>query len=532
MRYTLSLYRKTSEAEIKQTFSQVPPNTTYLHLNDIECDASLSTIFAAIPDSVTTLELFNIAFSNPFKDKSDKDLASALATIPKNVTTLNFNFTDFRKKVTPFYYDKSSESSERLRTALASIPKTVSSLGLAATHLAGYTGLALAQAFKEIPQLRELDISCQTFGRAPSAELAQAFAALPSDLYHLNLGNCELSNPQADLAIVFSSLPNKLATLDLCGNDLGNLTPEKLQNAFAALPRHLAALRLSTNWLSRLPGTALAQAFSALPTNLEYLDLQSALQHDTTLKTVFSSLPPCITHLDLSYTGSRRTLSNTEFADALTALPEKLTHLNLTSNRLNKFNPDELAQVLSALPKNLGSLYLGQNNLGQNNLGQNNFGIHDIATQRCVVGMQKLFNALPKKLTSLHLDGEDFWLYTQSEISMILTSLPANTTLSVHFDEYANQHNETYCAKRNDLKQCFAAIPAVEVIPHKEHAGSTCHRLSWLAYNSDPATIARKNKPLSITHSPNPARLFTVAKSSDTLPCSQEKELTKTAKIK
>jgi hypothetical protein len=169
--------------------------------------AEIRRIFAAMPASVTSLDLSN----NVLHRKTREELTQTLAVIPSSVTSLNLagNFLG-------------SKSGAKLAQALAAIPAGVNHLDLSFNNLHIKTGAQLAQFFMAIPAgVTSLDLSYNDLDNKTDAELAQAFAAILPGTKVILKGNNLFKNKtplERDNLLTTLRLCNPNIYLDLSGN--------------------------------------------------------------------------------------------------------------------------------------------------------------------------------------------------------------------------------------------------------------------------------------------------------------------------
>jgi hypothetical protein len=225
-----------------EAFTRIPAYTTELKLSLIGGNisnitgAELKVAFAAIPDSVTSLDLSD----NDLWRKTGADLAEAFAGIPKTVTSLDLtgNHLGYKRGV-------------QLNEAFAGIPDTVTSLDLSNNDLWGKRGSHLKEIFTAIPaSVTSLNLSYNSLGEKTAADLALAFAGIPDTVTSLDLVRNDLwRKTSAGLAEAFAGIPANVTTLNLSFNGLEGKTPTDLAEALACIPETVTSVKLG--WTNR-----------------------------------------------------------------------------------------------------------------------------------------------------------------------------------------------------------------------------------------------------------------------------------------
>ena len=145
---------------------------THFYLSSIDPNMPLITAFAAIPNSVTTLDLS----LNNLDKKTGAELAQAFRAIPNSVTTLDLSGNNLRNK----------------------------------------TGAELAQAFEAIPDsVTTLDLSLNNLGNKTGEELTQAFSAIPASVTTIAFSGNDVQNK--NMTHLLLSLPSSITTITIDG---------------------------------------------------------------------------------------------------------------------------------------------------------------------------------------------------------------------------------------------------------------------------------------------------------------------------
>ncbi len=141
---------------------------------------------------------------------------------------------------------------------------------------------------------------------------------------------------------VFTQIPNECISLNLSRNDFGKRSGNLL--ARIVFPPHIDSIDLSLNHLAKKSGSRLVQFFSILP-NLTSLDLsKNYLTRKSDVKWDFE-------FNFLGNTSSAIYKSGSELAQAFSALPRTLNHLDLRENQLNILPLEELKLLKGTLPQ-------------------------------------------------------------------------------------------------------------------------------------------------------------------------------------
>jgi hypothetical protein len=192
------------------------------------------------------------------------ELAQILAAIPATVTTLDLSYNDL-----------TSLTAAELAEALAAIPATVTTLILSVNDLGLKTAAELAEALAAIPAtVTTLTLSYNYLGTRRAAELAHILAAIPATVTALNLSANNLGDKTAvELAQILAAIPATVTALNLSENCLGLKTAAELAQILAAIPATVTILDLSDNNLGSLTGTELAQILDAIPTSVTSINI-------------------------------------------------------------------------------------------------------------------------------------------------------------------------------------------------------------------------------------------------------------------
>lgn len=154
----------------------------------------------------------------------------------------------------------------------------------------------------------------------------------------------------------------------------------------------------------------------------------------------FLELPPWITKLSLAG-NDLGNLETTKIIDLFKALPSNLKHLNLDDNILFSKSNEDLKKILEAIPPNLESL----------NLGLQEFSFQEVA--KTPDQLFEILLDLPQNLSKLSLDSRMFYQMPVDAIVRILSILPPRLTgialSSHHLDDRA----------ANDVIQIVNALP-------------------------------------------------------------------------
>ncbi len=184
-----------------------------------------------------------------------------------------------------------------------------------------------------------------------------------------------------------------------------------LTQALAAIPKNATSLHLSS--MDKMSKAQLVRFFSALPIRITSLNLEGnklGYEHGNTLAQIFTAIPQSITSLELA-DNDLDVLSGAELAQAFAAIPNRVTSLHLTGNRLGDKIGIELVQAFTAIPDNVTFLSLRSNYL---------YNLEDELAQ--------VFRAIPNSITTLDLSCNNFDDVSVDELVEAFTTIPNRVT--------------------------------------------------------------------------------------------------------
>lgn len=225
-------------------------------------------------------------------------------------------------------------------------------------------------------------------------DIAEAFSFIPLRVQKIRLIVRFKENEPRGIRLkkILAAIPSTVRILDLYGNCLGALQGNDLGEALSRIPASVKELSLRNNLLGHLGGR-LALACENIPKTVTMLDLSmndlSPLTADE-LSNAFSNLSG-ITTLHLIYVFLER-FEGDELAEVLRSIPESVKNLNLTENSLGSdFTIQELTTAINNIHKGLITLDLSFNKLGV---------FFDLASN---VELEEICKKLPNSLKELIL---------------------------------------------------------------------------------------------------------------------------------
>jgi Ran GTPase-activating protein (RanGAP) involved in mRNA processing and transport len=165
----------------------------------------------------------------------------------------------------------------------------------------------------------------------------------------------------SDLAKVIKNIPGFIKHLDL------NLMKALDEAIVEAIPETISQLSVNRLKLGMFSIIQRESIFSALNRTMTYLSLMNAELYfldAESLSCFAEGLPPNLITLDLGCNElHQKTVNELSFLLSSLFSLQALKSLGLSGNQLSRFNPQDLAQVLSSLPETLEELDLGENGL-------------------------------------------------------------------------------------------------------------------------------------------------------------------------
>ena len=186
---------------------------------DNETSDELATVFAAIPSTITSLNLSH----NGLYRKSGAELATVFAAIPNSITALNLTWNNLGNK-----------PSDKLTVAFAALPRTIKLLDL------NNCGFSL----KNNNDLQRL---------------TQIIVTMPQPLFTLKIDNTEISSLELPFLLYHGLLNNPEANhehiINLWISDINSILANYLNDSQSRLDQHAVDALLKTvtvlvNWLA------------------------------------------------------------------------------------------------------------------------------------------------------------------------------------------------------------------------------------------------------------------------------------------
>jgi len=319
---------------LEKTEQQIYTNIIVISADDAKHpNFELTKSVFALPLTVTTLDLR----ANCLGKLDSGKIIYTIHGIPSSVTSLILSHNSMGASVhlrdmpvplvsLDFSYNMLYSGGENdLPYFLDNLPLTLTDLNLRGNYLGQVTFNILITAFRSFAENENRKI------------------------ISLNLGDNISKESDINLSEFFAVMDRSVTSLDFSDNNLGPLSKKiDLVQAFKNLP-NLLSLNLNNNNLGMC--SYLNNFFDALPKSMTVLDLSYNDLGQSTLHTLFSTLPN-LTSLNLS---GNKLAHLTQ--DYYTHLPSSLTTLDLRNNKLEE-NENKLAEIFSALPDNVNTVYL------------------------------------------------------------------------------------------------------------------------------------------------------------------------------
>lgn len=303
---------------------------------------------------------------------------------------------------------------EELAAVFQAIPKNITSLIL--NHNELFKSKSLAQIFNAIPKsVVSLSLRKNHLEYMAGADLAAAFKFLPDQITSLNLSDNGFGNKRIEAFVtILKAIPTAVTSLDLGNTRLGKLTDKELTIAFKALPSHVTSLNLWRNNLCSKP-----LSIKAIPQQVTSLDLGGTGVDGVILQ----SIPNHVSSLGLSH--NKLGLKTGEaLAAELALIPSGVTYLDLRGNELDSMNIKELILALTSIPNSVKKVSLGLNTR---------------PTQRSLEEQNLLRHALSEKGFCLEGNGSDL---QPSSIAAVDGVIPIHPLQDLIYS-YLSQPGET-----------------------------------------------------------------------------------------
>jgi len=209
----------------------------------------------------------------------------------------------------------------------------------------------------------------------------------------LFLSNLLLLNPSTCVGELLKNIPRRITILKLTNDANGSIlhSAEDKLNAWLNIPEHVTKVTLEAIGLYNLGIVRLKKLMKKFSRHVTYLHIQ-----DDYLSFYY---PP---H---------------ELASAISNLKGTLIHLNLSENNLGFFNiqnAEGIAPILKAIPKNVNSLDLSNNNLA--------------VTAEAAELVIANFKTIPSHVESLKISNNFFESWGANFLSRLLHSIPKTVT--------------------------------------------------------------------------------------------------------
>ena len=266
------------------------------------------------------------------------------------------------------------------------------------------------------------------------SSIQEAINTIPAGVTNLDLGENDLGSlTVADLVAIFASIPKSVRSLDLYKNRLGSLQVDDLVTVFRNFPQGITSLGLALN-------AGLEEALSSIPDGVTHLDLRSNLLGNrgllVKLDKLLSGIPMSVSRLDLSYNFLNRMLVD-NLVSALSAIPAGVKSLYLGYNNLNKFSGMNLSDVLRGISGSVTHLDLSHNHL-------------DFLSG---ADLGAAFASIPISVTYLNLRNNNLGNLSGDDLKTALSGIPAGVT---HLDLSSNDLEQRSSA---ELAAALARIP-------------------------------------------------------------------------